>query len=67
MATGYNVDGSAAPLIDLGWISPAGQMFSSARDLGMVSLHVSYACIDPEYAYYICMSLCYSVCKVLYE
>ena len=41
MATGYNVDGSAAPLIDLGWISPAGQMFSSTRDLDIVSLHVT--------------------------
>ena len=36
MATGYNVDGSAAPLLDLGWISPTGQMFSSARDLDIV-------------------------------
>ena len=37
MATGYNADGSVALLFDLGWISPAGQMFSSARDLDIVS------------------------------
>ena len=40
MATGYNIDGSAAPLLDLGWISPAGQMFSSAKDLDIVNLHL---------------------------
>ena len=40
MATGYNADGSVALLFDLGWISPTGQMFSSARDLDIVSLHV---------------------------
>ena len=38
MATGYRVDGSPALLFDLGWISPAGQMFSSTRDLDIVSL-----------------------------
>ena len=37
MATGYNADGSTAVLADLGWISPAGQMFSSAHDLDIVS------------------------------
>ncbi len=40
MATGYNLDGSAAPLLDIGWISPAGQMFSSAKDLDRVSVHL---------------------------
>ena len=40
MATGYNIDGSAAPLLDLGWISPTGQMFSSARDLDIVRQHL---------------------------
>ena len=39
MATGYNVDGSVAPLLDFGWSSPTGQMFSSARDLDTVSLY----------------------------
>ena len=37
MATGYNADGSIAVLADLGWISPAGQMFSTTRDLDIVS------------------------------
>jgi CubicO group peptidase (beta-lactamase class C family) len=30
MAVGYNADGSVADLIDLGWVGPAGQMYSSA-------------------------------------
>ena len=50
MATGYSVDGSAAPLLDLGWISPAGQMFSSTRDLDIVSLHRMINYIIMEYA-----------------
>lgn len=33
MAVGYNVDGSVAPLSDLGWIGPAGQMYSTLNDL----------------------------------
>jgi hypothetical protein len=34
MAVGYNVvDGTPAVLADLGWISPAGQMYSLIRDL----------------------------------
>ena len=37
MATGYNANGSAAILYDLGYVSPAGQMFSSTRDLDNVS------------------------------
>ena len=37
MATGYNTDGSVAILYDLGYLSPAGQMFSSTRDLDNVS------------------------------
>ncbi|KAL3900934.1 MAG: hypothetical protein SGARI_006151, partial [Bacillariaceae sp.] len=32
-ATGYNLDGSVAGYVDLGWIGPAGQMFSSVNDL----------------------------------
>ena len=33
MATGYNTDGSEAPLYDLGWAAPAGQMYSTVNDL----------------------------------
>ena len=40
MVTVYNVDDSAASLLDLGWISPAGQMFSSTRDLDIVNQHL---------------------------
>lgn len=38
MATGYNIDGSVAALTDLGWISPAGQMYSTTNDLDKVKL-----------------------------
>ena len=34
LAVGYDTDGSAAPLQDFGWLSPAGQMYSSVADLG---------------------------------
>jgi CubicO group peptidase (beta-lactamase class C family) len=33
IAVGYYADGSAAPLVDIGWSAPAGQMYSSVRDL----------------------------------
>ena len=36
MAVGYEPDGSVAPLYDLGWLSPAGQMFSTTADLNTV-------------------------------
>ena len=36
MAVGYELDGSVAPLYDLGWESPAGQMFSTTADLNTV-------------------------------
>lgn len=36
MAVGYGPDGSVAPLTDLGWLSPAGQMYSTAYDLAKV-------------------------------
>ena len=36
MAVGYNADGSVAPLYDLGWEGPAGQMFSTTDDLNKV-------------------------------
>lgn len=38
MAVGYNVDGSVAPLISLGYEYPAGQMYSTTHDLDTVSL-----------------------------
>jgi hypothetical protein len=37
MAVGYNVDGTPAILADLGWISPAGQMYSSTGYLDTVN------------------------------
>jgi len=37
MATGYNPDGSEAPLVDLGWIAPAGQMYSTVADLNTLT------------------------------
>lgn len=33
MAVGYMPDGTKAPLVDLGWVSPAGQMYSSVADM----------------------------------
>jgi len=40
MATGYNTDGSEAPLYDLGWAAPAGQMYSTVNDLLKVTFLV---------------------------
>ena len=37
MVTGYNVDGSETPLVDLGWVAPAGQMYANIKDLNKVS------------------------------
>jgi CubicO group peptidase (beta-lactamase class C family) len=37
MAVGYEPDGSVAPLYDLGWLSPAGQMFSTTADLNTLA------------------------------
>ena len=36
MAVGYEPDGSVAPLYDLGWEAPAGQMYSTIDDLNKV-------------------------------
>lgn len=33
MAVGYNADGTVADLVNIGWSAPAGQMYSSVRDL----------------------------------
>ena len=69
MATGYNVDGSAAPLIDLGWVSPAGQMFSSARDLDIVCLHLHMhaTSIMHKMCIIVRINCLNAVCKILYE
>lgn len=37
MAVGYEPDGSIAPLYDLGWLAPTGQMYSTTADLNTVS------------------------------
>lgn len=37
MAVGYGPDGSIAPLIDIGWEAPAGQMYSTVNDLNKLS------------------------------
>ena len=36
MAVGYTPNGDEAPLINLGYISPAGQMYSTINDLNKV-------------------------------
>ena len=33
MATGYISGGAKAPLVNLGWGAPAGQMYSTINDL----------------------------------
>ena len=42
MATGYLGEGGVVPLINLGWNSPAGQMYSTVNDLFKVLY--SYIC-----------------------
>ena len=36
MATGYMLDGTVAPMTDIGWVGPAGQMYSTINDLNKV-------------------------------
>ena len=36
MAVGYYPNGNVAPLYDLGWLGPAGQMYSTITDLNKV-------------------------------
>jgi len=36
LAVGYNPDGSIAPIVELGWEAPAGQMYTSADDLAQL-------------------------------
>ena len=35
------------PLYDLGWLSPSGQLFSTARDLGKLAIALNLASSDP--------------------
>ena len=42
MAVGYAPDGSVAPLYDLGWEAPAGQMFSTTDDLNKVCEQLAF-------------------------
>ena len=37
LATGYDVNGSPVPLYDLGWVGPAGQMYSTTDDLNILA------------------------------
>lgn len=37
MATGYDTDGNAEPVYDIGWWAPGGQMYSTIKDLNKVS------------------------------
>ena len=48
MAVGYIQSGDVAPLIDFGWVAPAGQMYSTVNDLNTVS-----ACIHNYHNRYI--------------
>lgn len=43
MAVGYLVNGEVAPLADLGWNRPCGQMYSTVEDLNKVSCDVFYS------------------------
>ena len=51
---GYWMTGTEAPLIELGWIGPTGQMFSTIADLNKVSQDkqglgmplISLTCVD---------------------
>lgn len=38
MATGYDLDGSPAPVYDWGWEGPAAQMYSTSDDLNKVCM-----------------------------
>ena len=40
MAVGYLQSGAVAPLIDFGWVGPAGQMYSTMNDLNTVSMTI---------------------------
>lgn len=39
MAVGYEPNGQVAPLIDLGYVAPAGQMYSTINDLNKVTIY----------------------------
>jgi len=40
MATGYDNQGNEAFTFDLGWMAPAGQMYSTANDLMKVTTYM---------------------------
>ena len=40
MAVGYEINGEVAPLTDLGWNRPCGQMYSTVEDLNKVSSYI---------------------------
>ena len=39
MATGYDGQGNEAFMYDLGWLAPAGQMYSTLNDLMKVHMY----------------------------
>ena len=49
MAVGYLVNGEVAPLTDLGWNRPCGQMYSTVEDLDKVCSDVFYSCNASSY------------------
>ena len=52
MAVGYDLNGSVAPLTDLGWLGPAGQMYSTVNDLAKVlsqCLLTHFNCVHAVY------------------
>lgn len=42
MAVGYEINGEVAPLADLGWNRPCGQMYSTVEDLNKVSSYIFF-------------------------
>jgi hypothetical protein len=57
MAVGYAPNGSVAPPQDLGWLSPAGQMYSTVDDLAKVTGMRLLS---------VCLSVCLSVILLWY-
>ena len=62
LATGYESDGSAEAVYDVGWWSPAGQMYSTVQDLNKVVTLLFTQCPWP-YIYTISSDI--TACKVL--
>lgn len=61
MAVGYELDGSVAPLYDLGWEGPAGQMYSTINDLNKVFILAKVMCMLVQ-----CCIRYYCICKERY-